>query len=174
MVDAFIEYGDRARVATWQIDVRRPSRQRRGASPTRSGCRRVESLYRLSLNPHATVRRAHDFTITSEDLELTLAEGSVFTVDTDQGVTGLVLIGRGEMRFRPTPDTEKGQVRIFAGAETLESRFDAAYRPRRRSGGPCRSGDADRRAGRSARSAAGRADLPRGVGQVASRSISAT
>src|SRR5204863_3631549 len=43
------------------------------------------------------------------------------------GTTGLVLLGRGEMRFHPTPDTEKGQVRIFTGADTLDSRFDAAY-----------------------------------------------
>ena len=51
----------------------------------------------------------------------------MFTVETDQGVTGLVLLGRGDMRFSPAPETEKGQVRIFAGADTLESRFDAAF-----------------------------------------------
>ena len=51
----------------------------------------------------------------------------VFTVDTDQGVTGLVLTGRGEMRFEPAPETEKGQVRIFAGDTKIETRFDAAF-----------------------------------------------
>jgi len=56
-----------------------------------------------------------------------LVEGTVFVVETNQGVTGLVLLGHGEMNFHPTPDTEKGQVRIFAGSETLESRFDAAF-----------------------------------------------
>ena len=63
----------------------------------------------------------------SEDLELTLVDGTVFVVETNQGVTGLVLLGHGEMSFHPAPDTEKGQVRIFAGTETLESRFDAAF-----------------------------------------------
>ena len=34
-------------------------------------------------------------------------------------MTGLVLLGRGEMRFHPAPEIEKGQVKIFCGAETL-------------------------------------------------------
>ena len=34
-------------------------------------------------------------------------------------VTGIVLLGRGEMRFSPTPDTERGQLRVFSGNETL-------------------------------------------------------
>ena len=37
---------------------------------------------------------------------------------------GLVLLGHGEMNFHPSPDTEKGQVRIFAGTENLEERID--------------------------------------------------
>ncbi len=125
MVDLFVEFGDRARAATWQLDIamiddvewRIVDQERFSA---------VDNLYKLSINPEQQFD-ARDFVVRAEDLELTLIEGSVFRVDTDQGVTGLVLIGRGEMRFSPTPETEKGQVRIFAGAETLESRFDAAY-----------------------------------------------
>ncbi|HWF84832.1 MAG TPA: M1 family aminopeptidase, partial [Vicinamibacterales bacterium] len=45
----------------------------------------------------------------------------------DQGVTGVVLIGHGEMHFHPSPQTEKGQVKIFCGAETLNARFDTAF-----------------------------------------------
>src|SRR5262249_2410244 len=48
-------------------------------------------------------------------------------VETDQGVTGLVLVGRGEARFAPTPDVEKGQLKIFCGAEVLQTRFDTTY-----------------------------------------------
>src|SRR6185503_14227006 len=62
-----------------------------------------------------------------EDLDLTLDQGSVFTVDTDQGITALVLLGQGTMRFHPAPQIEKRQVEIFAGSEMLASRFDAAY-----------------------------------------------
>ena len=58
----------------------------------------VENLYRLSVNPGRQFR-ARNFSVKSEDLELRLIDGSVFTIDTDQGVTGLVITGRGEMRF---------------------------------------------------------------------------
>ena len=123
-VDAFIEYGSQARVATWQFFVRRAGeswgivRQQVVSS--------VDNLFRLTLNA-ARQFDATNLTIGSEDLQLTLAEGTVFTVDTDRGITGLVLMGRGEMRFSPAPATERGQVRIFSGAEVLETKFDAAF-----------------------------------------------
>jgi hypothetical protein len=125
IVDAFIEFGASARIATWQLDVRKidASEWLVGDQERVSG---VDRLYRLAINSERQFD-ARDFRIRAEDLDLTLAEGTVFTIDTEQGVTGLILVGRGEMRFAPTPDTEKGQVRIFAGTDTLESRFDAAY-----------------------------------------------
>ncbi len=125
MVDLFVEFGDRARAATWQLDVRKiDDVEWRIVDQERFSA--VDNLYKLSVNPEQQFD-ARDFKVRAEDLELTLIEGSVFRVDTEQGVTGLVLVGRGEMRFSPSPDTEKGQIRIFAGADTLESRFDAAY-----------------------------------------------
>ncbi len=125
VVDAFIEYGDRARVATWQLDVKVIGLvEWRLADQDRLSV--VDNLFRLSVNPTRQFR-ARDFKITSEDLELTLVDGSVFTVDTDRGITGLVLIGRGEMYFRPAPETEREQVRIFAGTDAIVSRFDSAY-----------------------------------------------
>jgi len=123
-VDAFMEYGDRARIATWQIDVKRVDDDWRVAGQQMLSA--VENLYRLSVNPQKQFD-AHNFTVLSEDLELTLVEGSVFVVETNQGVTGLLLLGHGEMNFHPTPDTEKGQVKIFAGSESVESRFDSAF-----------------------------------------------
>jgi len=124
IAQAFVEYGARARFTTWRIDVERIGDDWRIADEERLTA--VENLYRLSLN--ATKQfDAHDVRITVEDLDLTLATGSVFVADTDHGVTGLVLLGRGDMRFHPTPETEKGQVKIFCGAETLETRFDAAF-----------------------------------------------
>jgi hypothetical protein len=123
-VDVFMEYGDRARVATWQLDVKRVDDDWRIAGQEMMSA--VENLYRLSVNPQKQFD-AHNFTVLSEDLELTLVDGTVFVVETNQGVTGLVMLGHGEMNFHPTPETEKGQVRIFAGTETLESRFDTAF-----------------------------------------------
>src|SRR5438093_1423141 len=58
---------------------------------------------------------------------LTVSQGSVFVVQTNQGVTGLVLLGRGNVQFHPASETERGQVKIFCGSEMLESRFDGAF-----------------------------------------------
>jgi Peptidase family M1 domain len=125
IVDAFVEFGNRARVATWQLDIRRVSADEwRIVDQERLAA--VENLYRLNVNP-LNQYDARDFHIQAEDLELTLVEGTVFTITTEQGITGLILLGHGEMRFSPSPDTEKGQVRILTGKDQLESRFDGAY-----------------------------------------------
>lgn len=123
-VDAFMEYGDRGRAATWALEIKRVDDEWRVAGQERVSA--VENLYRLSVNPDKQFN-ARRFQVLSEDFELTLEEGSVFTVETDQGVTGLVLLGRGDMRFHPGPASEKGQVRIFSGSDALETRFEAAY-----------------------------------------------
>ena len=124
IVDAFVEYGQRARASTWRLDIKRDGDAWRLADQERITS--VENLYRLSLNPSKQYD-AHDLTLKAEDLELVLSDGSLFVADTDQGVTGIVLLGHGEMHFHPAPDTEKGQVKIFCGAETLDTRFDSAF-----------------------------------------------
>jgi hypothetical protein len=129
MVDVLTEFGPRARAATWRFDVKRvgaPGSAREWAIDEVERVSAVENLYRLAVNP-AKAFTARDLRITAEDLDLTLAEGTVFVADTDQGVTAVVLLGRGTMNFHPSPETEKGQVKIFAGSETLETRFDAAF-----------------------------------------------
>jgi len=125
MIDAFIEFGARGRVATWQLQLRRTvSNEWLVASQERLSS--VDNLYRLFLNPDKQFD-ARAFTVRGEDLDLTLDQGSVFTVDVDQKVTALVLLGRGTMRFHPSPQVEKRQLEIFSGSASLESRFDAAY-----------------------------------------------
>ena len=118
-----MEFGARARVATWQLDVQRTTAlQIIDAQRLTS----VENLFRLSLDTKQQFI-ASNLIIKAEDLDVTLETGSVFLSSTDAGVTGLVLLGKGEMRFHPKPETERGQVRIFCGSETLVARFDAAF-----------------------------------------------
>jgi Peptidase family M1 domain len=129
MVDAFAEYGGRARIATWLIDVKRvgtAGSAQEWAIADEERISSVESLYRLALTTTKQFT-ARDLKVTVEDLDLTLPDGSVFVVEIDQGITGLILIGNGTLRFRPTPQTEQGQVKIFCGSETLEARFDALF-----------------------------------------------
>src|SRR5688572_445898 len=128
VVEFFIETAGRARVLTAGIDIRRPPG---GALDSWrisniEGLSWVEGLYRLRLNT-ATAMTARDLEITAEDLTIALQEGTVFLVECDEGVTGLVLIGRGEMRFSPGSATERGQVRLFAGDDTLVTPFETAY-----------------------------------------------
>ncbi len=129
IVDVFCEFGSRARVATWRVDVRRTGQPGTPQEWTISDEERVssmESLYRVGLN--ATKQfSAKDLHVAAEDIDLTLAEGSVFVADIDAGVTALVLLGHGTINFHPEPQTEKGQVRIFCGSEALETGFDAAF-----------------------------------------------
>src|SRR5688572_14691266 len=128
LVEFFTETAGRARIVTMMLGVRRPegggpdSWRIAGTQPMRA----VEGLYRLRVNPSVQFA-ARNLTIEVEDFVLTLQEGSVFPVEGEQGITGLVLFGRGVMRFTPAPQTERGQLRIFAGAESLTAPFDTAF-----------------------------------------------
>ena len=129
MVDVMAEFGSRARIATWRLDVKRTGAagtEREWTVADEERISSVENIYRVSLNA-AKQYAARDLKISTEDLDLTLAEGSVFVADIDGGVTAVVLLGKGTVNFHPSPATEKGQVKIFCGSETLETRFDAAY-----------------------------------------------
>jgi Peptidase family M1 domain len=126
IADVFVETGHRAREVTWQLDIVRADK----SGPWRiDGQRRltgVDNLYHLTIDP-AKQYAARDLTIAAEDLEITLANGSVFVVDTDQGVTGVVLLGGAEVRFHPAPATEQTQLKIFCGSRTLDAHADALF-----------------------------------------------
>jgi hypothetical protein len=128
IVEVMTETAARARVLTARFDVRRPrggaADSWRIAAITRLTF--VQGLYRLRIDA-STQYIAREFTIRAQDAQFTLHTGSVFQVLSGEGVTGLVLLGRGEMKFAPTPQTEKGQLRIFSGSETLTALFGAAF-----------------------------------------------
>ncbi len=128
-LDVFIEFAARARSESWRLDVKRAGGSAADDSWRIAAQQRltpVQNLYRLSLDPMKQFE-ARDLKIAVEDLDLVLAEGSLFVVDSAEGPTGVLLLGRGDVRFEPTPEIEKGQLKIFCGAATLQTRFDAAY-----------------------------------------------
>jgi hypothetical protein len=128
IVEVMTETAARARVLTARFDVRRPrggaADSWRIAAITRLTF--VQGLYRLRIDA-STQYLAREFTIRAQDAQFTLHSGYVFQVLSGEGVTGLVLLGRGEMKFAPVPQTEKGQLRIFSGSETLTALFGAAF-----------------------------------------------
>ena len=123
-----MESADRARIVTVLLDVRRPAGggddtwRITGAQVVTS----IDGLFRLRINT-STQFAARNLTIKAEDLIVTLTDGSVFLIESDGGVTGLVLLGRGVMQFTPGPETERGQLRIFSGDETLQAPFESAF-----------------------------------------------
>jgi len=128
IVEFFVETPGKARILTTGMDIRRPSG---GAIDTwrfvgMESLTSVEGLYKLRLNTNRPLS-AKNLEINSEDVVLMLREGTVFQVDSDDGVTGLVLIGRGEMRFNPANAAERGQVRLFSGEDTLTTAFEEAF-----------------------------------------------
>ncbi|MGE5358965.1 MAG: M1 family aminopeptidase [Bacteroidales bacterium] len=126
-VDVFTEFGRRARLATWRVDI---ARQEAGqgndwAITSQRSLSTFGALYRLSLAQRQF--KARNLAIRAEDLELRLPDGWVFTADTDEGPTVLLLVGRGQMVFTPTPRTEREQMRIFCGADGIDTTFNAAF-----------------------------------------------
>jgi len=128
VVEFFVATPGRARILTAGMDVRRPP----NGNPASwrivalEGISSVDGLYRLRLDTEKPLA-AKNFKVTSEDLTMTLDEGTVFPVQTDEGVTGMVLVGRGEMQFLPASPPERGQLRIFSGRETLNAAFETAF-----------------------------------------------
>ena len=127
VVEFFIETAGRARILTASMDMRRPnggdlsSWKFVGAA----GLTFVDGLYKLRIDKRPLTAR--NLEITSEDLVLQLSEGTVFRVICDDGVTGLILLGRGVMTFSPTAAAERGQLRLFSGNDTLSSPFESAF-----------------------------------------------
>jgi hypothetical protein len=124
-VEALIEAGPTADLATWRLDLGPDSGgtwRLRDASTIGT----VGGLNRLALDPGQQFR-ARDLVIQAEDLELRLPDGLVFVAEAEGGATAAVLLGRGQMSFRPAPATERRQLEIFADAATLEATFDAAF-----------------------------------------------
>jgi hypothetical protein len=128
VVEFFIETRGRARILTAGVDMQRPAG---GALDSWrivniEGVSWVEGLYRLRLNTAAPLA-VRDLELRSEDLVIALQEGTLFLVECDDGVTGMVMVGRGEMRFSPAASSERGQLRLFAGSDTLAAPFETAF-----------------------------------------------
>ncbi|MBI4888321.1 MAG: hypothetical protein HY824_14600 [Acidobacteria bacterium] len=128
VTELYTETPLRARIVTALVDVRRPAGDAAdswrivGAQAVTS----IDGLFRLRVNA-STQFTARNLTVTAEDLRVTLSDGSVFLIESEAGVTGLVLLGRGVMHFAPGPETERGQLRIFSGSDTLDTPFESAF-----------------------------------------------
>jgi hypothetical protein len=125
VVDILCESGAQATLATWRLDVRRGSNGS-WLVAEQTPLNTLNGLFRLSLDA-ATAYSARGVVVEAEDFRVQMADGSVFVAQADGQPTALVFVGRGELTFAPAPATERGQVRIFAGAEQLQTPVDGLF-----------------------------------------------
>lgn len=130
VIEFFVETSARGRIATWNIDIRRPRGDDLGPQPwhivAADRLASIEGLHKLSLRPDRQYS-ARNLVIRAIDFELRLPAGDVFVSDTADGTTAMVLIGDGTMVFQPMPKEEKGQLKLFAGTESLDTPFTSAF-----------------------------------------------
>jgi hypothetical protein len=130
VVEVFMETGPRGRITTWNLDIRRPRGEDIGRQPWRilaeDRLASIEGLHRLSLSLDKQFA-AKNLVVRAIDFELRLPQGDVFVAETPEGVTGIIMIGDGSMVFQPLPKEEKGQLRLFAGVDALETPFTSAF-----------------------------------------------
>ena len=130
VIEVFEETGPRGRIATWRLDIRRPRGDDIGPQPWRilaeDRLASIDGLHRLSLHAEKQFV-AHNLVLTSVDFELRVPAGDVFVAETPEGVTAMAIVGDGTMLFQPAPKEERGQLRLFAGTESLETPFTAAF-----------------------------------------------
>jgi len=131
MLELLAERGSRARIETWRLDIRRVPTDTSDDEWRIAGQQSltsVDGLHRLALNP-ARAWRAKGLVVPSEDFEIRMPDGWVFTADTADGPTAAVLVaGDGAtMSFRPAPEAEREQVRIYAGRDSIDTRIDEAF-----------------------------------------------
>ena len=135
LLEIFKEQRGAGEMATWLLNIRRdidpvtnlPFGQ--GPEWRIVGQERLTSIggiYRLELHPERQYI-VRDLTISSTDFSLTLPEGMAFVSDTGSGVTAMILLGQGQMEFSPVPLVEREQIKIFSGAEVLNTRFTSAF-----------------------------------------------
>ena len=127
VVDIFTDAGVQAHVATWRVDVRRSATDLdTWQIASQQVLTTLNGLYKLSLD-RSKAYAARGVSIEAEDFHLQMTDGSAFVVDAAGRPTGLVLVGKGEVTFRPSPAAERGQMKIFAGADQLQTPVDAAF-----------------------------------------------
>jgi hypothetical protein len=134
LAEVFTAFGPRGRIATYRYDIRRARTPAgdEGAEDEEwqlAGQERlttVDGLYRLTLTREKQFA-VSNLTLQAEDMQLTMRSGSAFVGEVEEGITALVLLGEGTLRFAPRPPAERGQVRILSGQEVLETPFVTAF-----------------------------------------------
>ena len=126
IVEVFVQAGARGSIGTWRLDLKRETGEAPFTIAVQDQLTTVDGLHRLDLSSTKQYR-INNLVVRGEDLTLTIPQGTAFVAEADSGATAFVLMGQGEMRFTPKPGSEKGQIRLFAGEESLRTPFNIAF-----------------------------------------------
>jgi len=124
LADIFLGHGTRARVVTWRIRVATKSPRPLISGVDEQGS--LSDLLKLTLDESHQFA-VHNLVVRATDLTLTMASGTAFLGEADDGVTAMVLRGRGEVRFAPPDRAEQGQLQIFAHQSELVAKVSDAF-----------------------------------------------
>ena len=127
VADVLVSRGSTGRIATWVImaapDPAAPGQFKVADLKELAA---VDGLLQLKLD---TSRQFHvkDLVVTAPDLTLRMSSGTAFVAESPNGVTGLVLRGRGEAHFAPPDPAEQVQVQLFSKRPALTTPVDSVF-----------------------------------------------
>lgn len=131
LVDVLAETASQGRVVTWRLDLDDPPVESMGDAGSHYRIRTMarlsmlDALFRLSLTARQFAVR--QLTLTGEDLTVNVGQGTAWMAEVNGLPTALVIVGDIEMTFSPKPESEKGQLQLFAGESRLRSRVNRLF-----------------------------------------------
>ena len=127
VVDVLVTRGRAGRIATWLLSVVPVGgADDQLALSALNELAAVDGLVKLALDGSRQFS-VRDLTIEAPDLKLSMASGSAFVAESANGVTAIVLRGRGLVYFSPADPAERGQVELFARDPVLNTEINAAF-----------------------------------------------
>jgi len=123
LVEILIDRGGSGQISTWQLVIAG------GAPPKITAIKQVSAisgLRRLDLDTR-TAFAVNNFRFTATDFQLSMASGVAFLGRTEEGVTAIVLRGKGRMEFSPFDPIERHQLVRFNGKASLDDDVSAAF-----------------------------------------------
>jgi hypothetical protein len=117
LADIFLGHGQRARVVSWRIHTR-PTGDGRAIIADLDEQGTLDDLLKLTLDASHQFA-VHNLAFRAIDFTLMMSSGTAFLAQADDGVTAVVLRGRGAVRFSPPDRGEQGQLQAFAHQSEL-------------------------------------------------------
>jgi Peptidase family M1 domain len=121
--DLFVVEEPRGRAEQWLLSAEEEGGAWRIVE--RSVVGSLDGLLHLSLDPNGYDARGR--TLSLEDFELEMQQGTLFTSPVELGPTVLVFVGKGRVRFRPPTETEQTQLAAFCGRPALDEKVERAF-----------------------------------------------